>query len=205
MEKRILEADRAGLQVGHPRHRGQGQRPAPRHLREGRRPRTGPGTGAGGSSTPSTCGRRTSRGSASSASSPPSSPITPSTTAAGPRSKIGQGARPDDLRVQVPSRGRERRSPSARTGRSPRSTPSSGIYAAVTRATLDGKNPGGWVRRGEDLRRGGRPGLHDRRRLTPNSPRRTRAPSSRASWPTSSSSTAISSPQRRRTSRGPRS
>ena len=35
-----------------------------------------------------------------------------------------------------------------------------GIYAAVTRRTLDGKNPKGWVPRGEDHRRGGAPRLH---------------------------------------------
>ena len=40
-----------------------------------------------------------------------------------------------------------------------------GIYAAVTRRTLDGKNPDGWVPRGEDQRGGSAAGLHGGKRL----------------------------------------
>ena len=44
-------------------------------------------------------------------------------------------------------------------------TPMEGIYAAVTRRTLDGKHPDGWVPRQKIIGRRSAPRVHDRRRL----------------------------------------
>ena len=59
-----------------------------------------------------------------------------------------------------------------------------GIYAAVTRRTLDGKNPGGWVPRGEDHASRKRCGPTRRATPTACSPKTGGASWRRATWPT---------------------
>ena len=135
---------RQGRPVGRrPRHRRRGQRRAARPLRGGGQGRTARATGGSASSTPSTCGRRTTRASRNWASSRRCSRTTRSTTAAGPRGASARGGarrRTPSGRCWTPGRSWR----SARTGRWPRSTSLPGIDAAVNRRTLDGKHPDGW-------------------------------------------------------------
>ena len=128
---------------GGPRHRRARQRPRCSTSTTASPGRTARATGASGSSTRSTSGRRTSTASRAAASSPRCSRTTRSTTAAGPRS----GSAPSGSRTCTPSA-------RCSTGGASRlrlrlavapMDPLLGIYAAVTRRTLDGKNPDGWV------------------------------------------------------------
>ena len=59
--------------------------------------------------------------------------------------RLGKERRASARTPSARSSTRRRRWRSARTGTSRRSRRSSGIAAAVTRATIDGKQPGGWV------------------------------------------------------------
>ena len=95
------------------------------------------------SSTRSIRMRRTSPVLASSTSSPPCSPTTPSTTAAGPR-PIG----PERIKTSYAWKSLLDSGATLAFGSDwpvAPLDPVMGIYAAVTRRTLDGKNPGGWV------------------------------------------------------------
>ena len=129
------------------------------------RGRTARATGGSGSSTRSTFGRPGHRPHrAASASSPRCSRTTPSTTAAGRRS----GSAPSGSRPRYAFRSLARRgsAPRLRLRLDRRAVdPILGIYAAVTRRTLDGKNPERLGAGAEDHGGRGAPGLH--RRATP--------------------------------------
>ena len=139
---------------GGPRHRRPGQRRAARHLRRGGRRRTARATGASASSTPSTCGRRT----------------TPASSELGVIASMQPYHAIDDGRWAEGRIG-AKRCASSYAFRSlldagaklafgsdwsvaPLS-PLLGIDAAVNRRTLDGKHPQGLVPRAADQRGGG--------------------------------------------------
>ena len=126
-----------------PRHRRPRQRRAARLLRRSGARCTARATAASASSTPSTSGRPTSRASASRGSSRRCSPTTPSTTAAGPTSAWT----PSACRGTYAFRSLLASGAHLAFGSDWTVAPLSpilGIYAAVTRRTLDGRNPQGW-------------------------------------------------------------
>ncbi len=102
-------------------------------------------TGASGSSTPSTCAAPRSRASPSRASSPRCSRTTPWTTGGGP---TGGWAEASAASAPMRSGGCSTKKRPLAFGSDWDVAPLSpilGIAAAVTRATIDGKQPGGWV------------------------------------------------------------
>ena len=179
----IGAADSAGLQVVVHAIGERANGLAARHLRQ-RRP--GPrrhATAASGSSTRSTCGGRTSAASAQLGVIASMQPYHAIDDGRWAEKRIG----PERIKTTYAFRSLLDQGAILAFGSDWTVAPIDpllGIYAAVTRRTLDGKNPEGWVPEREDHRRGGAPGLHRGERLR----RLRRGPpgpaGARATWPT---------------------